>query len=189
VGAAQQSAGADLDGTKSYSDPSGSPVMLAGKLDGGQAGGAAVVGYGLNRFLALEYLMATSEHKASSPQTTQTSDASFSTQVLGVRLTLPFGERVEVFARGGYGLYEVGYNSYAFDSTNLQTSKATFSGSGTSAGGGFELFFGKLGIEFGYTMHSISFDRVNAAGGQKLAIDPKLSASADTTDVIFSYHF
>ncbi len=189
VGAAQQSAAGDLDGTHSYADPAGSPVILAGKLDSGQAGGAAVIGYGLSRFFALEYLMATSQHQASSPLTTLTSNASLTSQVLGARLTLPFGDKVEVFVRGGYGAYELDYNAYSFDQITGTNNKVAFTGNGTAVGGGIELFFGRLGVEFGYTTHNISFDRASPGGSQRLTLDPKLSASAATSDVIFSIHF
>lgn len=189
VGAAQQSAGGDLDGTHSYADPSGSPVILAGKLGSDQAGIAAVIGYGFSRFFALEYLTANSQHKASSPLTTGTSNASLNTQVIGARFTLPFGEKVEAFLRGGYGIYEADYNTYSFDQITGQVNRVVFDGTGTAVGGGIELFFGRLGVEFGYTTHNISFDQASPSGSQKLTLDPKLSATAATTDVIFSIHF
>jgi hypothetical protein len=189
VGAAQQSAGGDLDGTHSYADPSGSPVILAGKLGSDQAGGAAVIGYGLSRFFALEYLMANSQHKASSPLTTVTSNASFSTQVLGARFTLPFGEKWEAFLRGGYGIYEADYSTYSFDQVTGQNNRVVFDGTGTAVGAGIELFFGRLGVEFGYTTHTFSFDQAKPSGSQKLTLDPKQSGTAATTDVIFSIHF
>jgi len=189
AGAAQQSVGGDLDGTHSYADPSGSPVLLAGKLGSDQVGGAGMIGYGLSRYFALEYMIANSQHRATSPLTALTSNASFTSQVLGARLMLPLGDIVEAFARGGFGVYEADYNSYSFNQLTGHGNRVAFNGSGTALGGGIELFFGMLGIEFGYTAHSISFDQVSPSGSQKLSLDPKLSAMATTTDVIFSIHF
>lgn len=188
VGAAQTDVGGGLDGTHSYTDNTlnPAPVFFDGKMKEGN-GLAATVGYGFNRYFAIEYLYADTQHTATNSLLPNSTNAEFTSQTFGIRLTAPFSERFEGFLRAGYGLYEADYNSYAF--VGPQVGKVAFSGTGTAIGAGFEVFFQELGIGLGYTQHSVSFDRATPSGGQKVGLPSNLSADVSTIDLLFTYHF
>jgi hypothetical protein len=189
IGAAQQSAEGDLNGTHAYSDPSGSPQFVEGKLDGGQIGTAATVGYGFGRYFALEYLYANTQHKATNHQVNATSNADFTSQVFAARLTMPFSPRFEAFLRGGQGSYEVDYHAFSKTSAG-QLGKVAFTGSGAVFGGGFEIFMSeRVGVGLDYMQHQVSLKSGSPAGGQKLSLPASLSVPATTTTLMVTFHF
>jgi hypothetical protein len=190
IGGAQQSVKGDLDGTHTYADPSGTPAFAEGKLDSGNVGLTAQIGYGFNRFFGLEYMLAETQHQAKNEVINESSDATFKSQVLGARLTAPFGQRVEGFLRAGYGIYDVTYKKFAATGATLSSrGDVVFSGTGTALGVGLEFFFQELGIGIGMTQHNYKVDRAKPDGGKELGLKSDLSGAATTADVMFSYHF
>lgn len=187
IGAAEQTLGGDFDGTRAFSDPSGSPTFIAGKMGAG-SGTAAQIGYGFGRHFGLEYFTADTQHKATSTLTPNRSNAEFVSQVIGARFSAPFSERFEGFVRVGYGLYEMDFNNYSKNAQNV-TGKVAFTGTGTAVGAGFEIFFQELGIGLGYTEHNYTVAQAKPAGGRSLGLSPALTGSASTTDLMFSIHF
>jgi hypothetical protein len=189
IGAAQQSAGGDLNGTHGYVDPSGSPTFVEGKLDGGQVGTAANVGYGFGRYFAVEYLYASTQHKATSHLVNATSNADFTSQVIVARLSMPMGERFEAFLRGGQGNYEVDYHTFS-RTAGGQLGKVAFTGSGSVLGGGFEVLLRpKFGVGLEYTQHQVTLNSASPAGGQKVSLPASLSFPASTTAFMLTFHF
>jgi hypothetical protein len=189
-GAVQQTVGGDFDGTHTLANPSGSNVFFDGKLDTGDVGMDLQIGYGLNRFFGLEFMYANSQHSAKSTQLDKTTDAEFTSQVYGVRLTAPFGQSVEAFLRAGYSLYAIALDNFARSGVPLtQSGNVTFHGAGTAIGTGLELYFGNWRWGLGYTQHNYKLDRAKPAGGRSLALPQDLSGVATTTDLTLAYHF
>jgi len=190
VGAAQQTAEGDLDGTHVYRNSSDTVRLTDGKLDGGSIGLAAQIGYGINNFLALEYLYADTKHKAESDAVSGKKDAELQTQMAGVRLTVPLGQRVEAFLRAGVGRYDVTYDEFSVTGPALSKSgKVTFRGDGTAWGAGLEFFFNELGIGLGYTQHNYAIDRAKPESSSEQGLKSELTGAATTTDVMFTFHF
>lgn len=190
IGAAQQKVSGDLDGSHSYSDPSGSPIFVDGELDGGAIGLAFQAGYGFNENFALEYRYAQTAHKAKSDVVNAESDAKFTSQMYGAKLSTSMGKRAELFLRGGYGVYDVDYDDFSRSGPLLTTKgSVNFHGTGTVLGLGFEIFFQELGVEFGYTQHNFKLDRATPENGDELGLKSDLSGTATTMDVMFSWHF
>jgi hypothetical protein len=189
IGAAQQSVKGDLDGTHTYLASSTGPGFGDGELDSGSIGLAATVGYGLNRFLALEYLYADTQHKATNPGGGKSSDAQFTSQLIGARLTAPFSQRVEGFLRAGYGIYDVAIDDHSVNLTTGSVGKVAFHGTGTGLGIGLEFMFNELGIGVGYTQHNYKIDRAKPDGSKEVGLPSDLTGTATTTDVMFTWHF
>ena len=200
LGASQQSVSGDLDGKTSHafanSDQTG--VIVPGKLADG-SGFALDGGYGINRYLAAEFLFAGTQHKATTSAIgppALDSTGSVSTGLVGLRGTYPaWDDKLELFARGMFGVYSAAYDDYALKGAinrgtfvYTSTDRVVFSGSGAGLGIGAELLLGNFGISLGYTTSSVGFVSASSPGASG-RLNKTLNATINTVDLLLTYHF
>ncbi|HUJ73722.1 MAG TPA: outer membrane beta-barrel protein [bacterium] len=190
-GVASQDFSGDFKGDSSLTSVDGTQVIVPGKPDTSN-GLEFMLGYGFNRFFGLEFDLALTGNFAHADVAgfPSKSSSSVSTDMLGVRLTLPATDRWDVFARLGLAGATMSFRSFAH--ANLGTlgtvpRSVAFSGYGTAGGLGVEYFFGHLGIGLGYTQYQIGFDRSSATGIS--ALPSTLNETINQADVTAAYHF
>ena len=197
AGGASQSVSGDLDGTKSFSDSSGTVVILPGKPESG-TGTAVEIGYGFNQNFALEYLFTSTSHSSTHSfiRGDNTSNATLTAALFGARVTLPVGESLEIFGRLGLGVYSAEFETFALSGRVVapgvflisSRTSTEFNGSGLGFGVGAEFFLGSLGIEAGATIHNADLDEATGAGTGG-TLPSALSTTITTVNLIIAYHF
>jgi hypothetical protein len=194
AGLASQSASGDLDGEGYYINADGTKLALVGEIGSG-TGLAWRIGYGFGENFAIEALSTTTSHTANHDIHDESSNATLSALLLGVRLNLPVSDNMELFGRIGYGGYAVVYDSYGLTGgvsgstfVVLSDTDVTFSGSGTGIGVGAELMLDQVGVELGFTSHQATLKNISGLGSDG-SLDEGLSVNITAIDVIVSYYF
>jgi hypothetical protein len=194
AGGATQSASGDLDGTHYFVSSNGSEAILAGKLNSG-SGLALLVGYGFSPHVGIEYLAASTSHKATHSLVNLESDASLTAGLFGLRFNFVAAKSFEMFVRAGYGAGTVEYKDYAQQGSLVgntfvytSTNKVTFTGAGTGYGLGMEWLGDKIGVSANYTVINVNFDQ--SSGSSSFGTLPKKLAETITqAALIATYYF
>lgn len=126
------------------------------------------VGYGFNRYLALEGSIFKTTHDVSGGGT-----ADFKGATVDLKLSLPLtGSKLSPYLLVGVGGYR------------LETDAGNFKGGGGQVGLGLDIsFFPELSFNVGYTKRSITFDS-NSSG-----LASKVDADVRMIDIGLTYHF
>jgi Outer membrane protein beta-barrel domain len=193
-GFARVSAAGDLDGQSLFVSPDGTEAIVNGSLDPG-LGFVIDGGYGFNPYIAFEAMVTESHHNATAGFGLSDSTANVTNTLLGIRLTYPASEQLDLFARIGLAGSTVKYTDYGFQGTTVgniftptNSGNATFTGGGTGIGIGAEYFVDHLGIGLGLTRYNISFDQASGISFTG-SLSPKLQENFTVLDLTFLYHF
>ena len=193
-GLASQSVSGDLDGTQGILATSQTVVIIPGALDTG-SGLALLVGYGFIPMLSVEYLFASTSHKASTNLVNLDSDATLAAGLIGLRANLLVDDNLELFARLGVSSGIAEYKSYALHGSMQSgtfvynsTSSAKFTGAGIGYGVGAELFLAKVGFGASYSVLAVNFTQAEG-GGASGALPSTLSSSITQLALTVTYSF
>lgn len=186
LGLARQSLASGISGTETYT-AAPSEVRIGKPKSGTGLGFEG--GFGFNRYVALELLLAVSGHDTlfdpGGGAALLPYRATFSAVQFGVRLNAPLGDVAEVFTRAGLGGYELAYSGNNIASGAV-VDDSRFSGRGYGLGAGVELFLGRVGLQLGYTVNRADFKTVQSKnfGG---AVSPALQPTFDTVTLLLTY--
>jgi len=191
-GIANQSVSGDLDGSEAIISSSLTVAIIPGALDTGLS---VLVGYGFTPALSVEYLFASTSHKASSALVSLDSDATLATGLIGLRANLLVEDNLELFGRFGFSSGIATYADYALRGSIVgggfaytSTDSVTFTGSGVGYGVGAELLVDKVGFGASYTVLNVDFE--DAAGGGVSGVLPsKLSSTITQLALTVTYNF
>lgn len=193
-GLADQSVSGGLDGNKDFSNSAGTVVILAGKPDAG-TGWDLVVGYGINKILSVEGLIADTSHTASHSAVTFKSNMDLVTSLIGVKASYQPMDNLEVYGRAGLATATATYAKYALHGTTTSgtftfssTSEASFDGSGFGAGGGVEYMIDHIGLSANYNLLSVKFDQAHG-GSTSGKLPSELSSTISQFDFNVTYYF
>lgn len=182
AGFANQSVSGGLDGKEAFGSGDGTVAILAGKPGAG-SGFAFVVGYGFNPAIGIEYLFATTSHKASHSLVDFDSDMTLSTGLIGLRISHSPADNLELTGRVGFASGVATYDKFTLHGNTVgstfvytSTSEAEFTSSGFGFGIGLEYFFDKVGLSANYSALSVDFDK-GKGGGVSGELPKRLSAT------------
>ena len=193
-GLADQSVSGGLDGNKDFTNGTGTVVILAGKPDAG-TGFDVVVGFGINKILSVEGLVADTSHTASHSDVTFKSKMDLLTTLIGVKAAYQPTDNIEIYGRAGIATATATYAKYALHGTTTSgtftftsTSEASFDGSGFGVGGGAEYMIDHVGLSANYSMLSVTFDQAHG-GSTSGKLPHELSSTIGQFDFNVTYYF
>lgn len=194
AGLAHQSVSGGLDGDEAFGSGDGTVAILAGKPGAG-SGFAFAIGYGFNPAIGIEYLFASTSHKASHSLVNFDSGMTLSTGLIGIRISHSATDNVELTGRVGFTSGIATYDKYTLHGNTVgstfvytSTSEAKFTGSGFGFGIGLEYFFDKVGLSANFSLLNVDFDK-GEGGGISGELSKDLSATITQLGFIISYYF
>lgn len=161
---------------------------IVNKFEVGEGSGFVInAGFAINRWVAIELMQVHIGLDATSTKfPDELLEANMDGFVLAIRPMVPMGP-FEVFARVGFGGYNLEVQEIVDVTPNPNRKDANFSGSGYAYGGGIALTLGRLGIEASVTTHQVFFDSVEADGVSGVISNQELTFK--TAMVILTIHF
>ena len=181
VGLANQSLAGEIDGKTTLVGVD--HTVQPGRLESG-GGFSLTGGYNMDINFGLEFLIASTNHKAlhtvAGAQT-----AKLTSSTLAARIATG-GRRLDLFARLGWGVRTLTYDTAA--TTTLPQQSAKLTGRGGSYGVGFEHLSNNWGLEAAYNVDKVRYDHVDA-GTTSGNLNPGVYASVRALLFSVNYYF
>ena len=161
---------------------------IVNKFEVGEGSGFVInAGFAVNKWFAIEVMQVHLGLDATSTRfPDELLEANMDGFVLAIRPMVPMGP-FEVFARVGFGGYNLEVQEIVEVTPNPNRKDANFSGGGYVYGGGIALTLGRLGIEASVTTHQVFFDSVEADGNTGIISSQDMTFK--TAMVILTIHF
>jgi len=174
-----------FDGQASDVDTVGNKYLFSSIGSG--SGISLDIGYNFTNYFGLEYFSTSTRHTgtyAGQPDSTTT----IGLGLLGVRLIAPVAKSFELFLRLGESVSIVDMDQAGLVG-GIKPTPVEYTGVGSGYGAGFEILGDHFGIGFGYTLHTLTFDKAKINGQPSFTLTKHVNENFAATDVTFAYHF